>query len=71
MPINWVRSREPRLETASEESLGGTMQLLQTVKDQIMEKREDLISIELIMQGHFFGMMAHLTSQVRQSNGYS
>ena len=47
------------------------MQLLQTAKDHIMEKREDLMSMELMMQGHFFGMMAHLTSQVRQSNGYS
>jgi hypothetical protein len=71
MPISWVRRREPHVETTSEKGLGATMQLLQTAKDHIMEKREDLMSMELMMQGHFFGMMAHLTSQVRQSNGYS
>lgn len=64
MPINWVRSRDSKTSDAN-------LQLIRTAKDQIIEKREDLMAMEVMMQGHFFGMMAHLTSQARQSNGYS
>ena len=45
---------------------GATLQLIQTAKDQIMEKREDLMAMEVMMQGHFYGMMAHLTSYPRE-----